>query len=89
MEPISLYCAPIYAGIYSYVNKLKKLEHKAKNTVSLTNHDNIERKIKIRTATEVFKSLNGRNEQKRHCNKFRLFQSFHWYKRQWKSTCYT
>ena len=23
IEPISLYCAPIYAGIYSYVNKLK------------------------------------------------------------------
>ena len=59
IEPTSLYCAPIYAGIYSYVNKLKKLEDKARNTVRLTNHDNIERKIKIRTATEVFKYLNG------------------------------
>ena len=35
IEPISLYCAPIYAGIYSYVNKLKKLEDKAKNIVRL------------------------------------------------------
>ena len=59
IEPISLYCAPIYAGIYSCVSKLLKLEGKAKNTVRLTNHDNIERKIKIRTATEVFKYLNG------------------------------
>ena len=58
IEPISLYCAPIYAGIYSYVSKLKKLKDKAKNTVRLTNHDNIERKIKIRTATEAFKYLN-------------------------------
>ena len=48
----------MYAGIYSYVSKLKKLEDKAKNTVRLTNHDNIERKIKIRTATEAFKYLN-------------------------------
>ena len=54
IEPISLYCSPIYAGIYFHVNKLKKLEDKAKNTVSLTNHDNIEVKIKTRTATEVF-----------------------------------
>ena len=30
IEPTPLYCAPIYAGIYSYVNKLKKLEDKAK-----------------------------------------------------------
>ena len=59
IEPISLYCAPIYAGIYSCVSKLLKLEGKAKNTARLTNHDNIERKIKIRTATEVFKYLNG------------------------------
>ena len=54
IELISLYCAPIYAGIYFHVKKLKKLEDKAKNTVSLTNHDNIEVKIKTRTATEVF-----------------------------------
>ena len=59
IEPISLYCAPIYAGIHSHANKLKKLEGKAKNTVRLTNHNNIERKIKIWTATEVFKCLNG------------------------------
>ena len=59
IEPISLCCAPIYAGIYSYVNKLKKLEDKAKSTVRLTNHDNIERKIKVRIATEIFKYLNG------------------------------
>ena len=58
IEPISLYCAPIYAGIYSYVNTLRKLEDKVKNTVRLSNHDNIERRIKIRTATEVFKYLN-------------------------------
>ena len=30
VEAISLYCAPIHAGIYSYVNKLKKLDGKAK-----------------------------------------------------------
>ena len=59
IEPISLYCALIHPDIYSYVNKLQKSEDKAKNTVRLTNHDNIERKIKIRTATEVFKYLNG------------------------------
>ena len=29
IEPISLYCALVYAGIYSYLNKLKKLEDKA------------------------------------------------------------
>ena len=55
IEPMSLYCAPVYAGIYSYINKLKKLEDKGKNI----SYDNIERKIKIRTATEVFKCLNG------------------------------
>ena len=49
----------IYAGNFSNTNKLKKLEDKAKHTVRLTNHNNIERKIKIRTATEVFKYLNG------------------------------
>ena len=59
IERFSLYCAPIYSAIYSYVNKLKKLEDKAKSTVSLTNHNNIKREIKIRTATEVFKYLNG------------------------------
>ena len=59
IERFSLYCAPIYAAIYSYVNKLKKLEDKTKSTVSLTNHNNIKRKIKIGTATEVFKYLNG------------------------------
>ena len=59
IERFSLYCAPIYSAIYSYVNKLKKLEDKAKSTVSLTNHHNIKREIKIRTATEVFKYLNG------------------------------
>ena len=58
VEPISLYCALIYAGIYSYVNKLRKSEDKVKNTVRISNHDNIERKMKIRTATEVFKYLN-------------------------------
>ena len=47
IEPISLHFAPIYAGIYSHVNKLKKLEDKSKNTARLTNHDTIERKIKI------------------------------------------
>ena len=31
IEAISLYCAPIYASIYSYVNKVKKLEDKAKH----------------------------------------------------------
>ena len=30
VEPISLYGTPIYASIYSYVNKFKKLEDKAK-----------------------------------------------------------
>ena len=30
IQTISLYCAPIHAGIYSYVNKLKKLEAKQK-----------------------------------------------------------
>ena len=59
IEPISLHCAPIYAGIYSHVNKLKKLEDKSKNTARLTNHDTIERKIKIWTATEMFKYLSG------------------------------
>ena len=59
IERFSLYCAPIYGAIYSYVNKLKKLEDKTKSTVSLTNHNNIKRKIKIGTATEVFKYLNG------------------------------
>ena len=58
IKPMSLYCASIYAGIYSYINKLKKLEDKAKKTVNLTNHDNIEKKIKIQTTTEVFKYLN-------------------------------
>ena len=59
IQPVLLYCALIYAGIYSYVNKLKKLEDKAQSIVLLTNHDNIKRKIKIRTAAEVFKYLSG------------------------------
>ena len=59
VEPISLYGTPIYACIYSYLNKLKKLEAKTKNTVRLINHDNIGRKMKIRTAKEVFKYFNG------------------------------
>ena len=41
IELIPLYCAPIYAGIYSCVNKLKKSADKTKKIVSLTKHDNI------------------------------------------------
>ena len=88
IQSISLYSAPIYAGIYSYINKLKKLEDKAKNTVRLA--DNIERKIKIRTATEVFIFLIGIKKNDTVIN----FNSFNHsidarYKRQCKSTCCT
>ena len=58
IEPIALYCAPIYPGITSYINKLTNLEDKGYRIINCTKPKSFDSKIKERTATEVFKYLN-------------------------------
>ena len=54
------YCAPLYPGIIAPLrNKLTQLENKAYKIIGTKNLKPINRKMKERTAVEVFKYLHG------------------------------
>lgn len=57
IEPIMLYCAPIYAGVQTFHTKSIQVERKASKIVDKS--ENISNKIKQRTVIEVFKYLRG------------------------------
>ena len=75
IEPIMLYCAPLYPGIAPLRSKLTKLENKAYEIIGTKNLKPINRKTKERTAVEAFKYLHGikrnadikRFEHSHHC----------------------
>ena len=58
IEPIMLYCAPIYAGVQTFHTKSIQVERKASKIV--VKSENISNKIKQRTVIKVFKYLRGK-----------------------------
>ena len=59
IEPIAFYCAPIYLGIDPYLDKLTRLQNKARRVINCANQQSIVEKIKRQSVTEVFKYLHG------------------------------
>ena len=59
IEPMAFYCAPIYLGIASYLDKLTRLQNKARRVINCANQQSTEGKIKRRSVTAVFKYLHG------------------------------
>jgi len=59
IEPIILYCAPIYLGIIPIQKKLSRIEIKAYDIINIPITKNIVNKLNERSAIEVFKYVRG------------------------------
>ena len=53
IEPMMLYCAPIYAGIPVFYTKMTQIEKRAFKIIDEANNNELSNKVKQRTAIEV------------------------------------
>ena len=86
IEPIMLYCAPIYLGIKLHHQKTAQSKSKASKIINSDMMKPIVSKLKDSSATKVFKHISG--AKKEHLNSVPTLQPQNINTRQWLSANY-